>query len=129
MWNITAPTAQQQYDYQSYGIYFSGESGLREAARVGVSAAVGARMGAVVGPIRRARPRSSNSAPAGNPKNRFFDEALRDDQEYGGWATSLEDIGPGPVLWSVVVCTIEGRGGEASQHVQKNIQGGGTKLM
>ena len=63
----------------------------------------------------------------GNPKNRFFNEALRDDPEYGDWATSLEDVGP--VLWSVVVCTIEGRGGAASQHVQKSIQGGGTKLM
>ena len=65
----------------------------------------------------RARPRSSSSAPAGNPKNRFVNEAPRDDRDVG------------PVLWNVVVCIIEGCGGEASQHVQKNIQGGGTKLM
>ena len=38
-------------------------------------------------------------------------------QNMATWATSLGDVGP--VLWSVVVCTIEGRGGEASQHVQK----------
>ena len=39
-------------------------------------------------------------------------------QNMATWATSLGDVGP--VLWSVVVCTIEGRGGEASQHVQKH---------
>ena len=39
MWDITAPTARRQYDYRSDGIYFSGESGLREAAGVAVSAA------------------------------------------------------------------------------------------
>ena len=69
MWDITAPTARRQYDYRSDGIYFSGESGLREAAGVAVSAAVGARMGAVADPVGRARPRNSSSAPADNLKN------------------------------------------------------------
>ena len=127
MWDITAPTARRQYDYRSDGIYFSGESGLREAAGVAVSAAVGARMGpwltqwdaralAAQAPHLRATPRTASST-----------KRPATIQNMATWATSLGDVGP--VLWSVVVCTIEGRGGEASQHVQKNIQGGGTKLM
>ena len=94
MWDITAPTARRQYDYRSDGIYFSGESGLREAAGVAVSAAVGARMGAVADPVGRARPRSSSSAPAGNPKNRFFNEAPRDDPEYGDLGDIAGRCGP-----------------------------------
>ena len=66
----TAPTAPQQYDDRSDGLYL--------AARGGVGAAVGARI--MVDPVGRAHHRNSNSALAGNPWNRFIKEAVRDSQ-------------------------------------------------
>ena len=50
-------------------------------------------MGVVVDPVGRAHHRNSNSALAGNPWNRFIKEAVRDSQEYGGWAASLGKVG------------------------------------